>query len=93
MIKINLLKNSIGTDQAEAFGDILASHPTLKSLCGLDPDATEADCSNQDLKSDDAILIAHSIKFNSAMTSLDISKNKLGADGARALAGVLPKCT
>ena len=61
MIKINLLKNSIVTDQAEAFGDILASHPTLKSLCGLDPDATEADFSNQDLQSDDAILIAHSI--------------------------------
>ena len=93
MIKINLLKNSIGTDQAEAFGDILASHPTLKSLCGLDPDATEADFSNQNLNSDDAILIAHSIKFNSVMTCLDISKNKLGLDGAKALTEVLPKCT
>ena len=92
MIKINLLKNSIGTDQAEAFGDILASHPTLKSLCGLDPDATEADFSNQDLKSDDAILIAHSIKFNSPLRSLNISKNNLGSDGAKALAEVLPKC-
>ena len=81
MIKINLLKNgqkvdgkkSIGTDQAEAFGDILASHPTLKSLCGLDPDATEADFSNQGLESDDAILIAHSIKFNTALRSFTFS--------------------
>ena len=70
LIKINLLKNSIGADQAEAFGDILVSHPTLKSLCGLDPDATEADFSNQGLKSDDAILIAHSIKFNSPMRKI-----------------------
>ena len=77
MIKINLLKNSIGTDQAEAFGDILASHPTLKSLCGLDPDATEAGFSNQGLKSDDTILIAHSIKFNSVMMKLKIHKHEL----------------
>ena len=92
MIKVNLLKNSIGTDQAEAFGDILASHPTLKSLCGLDPDATEADFSNQGLGPDDAILIAHSIKFNSVMISLNLANNNLGPHGAKALAGVLPKC-
>ena len=92
-MKINLLNNSIGTDQAEAFGDILASHPTLKSLCGLDPDATEANFSNQDLNSVDAILIAHSIKLNSMMISLNIANNNLGPGGAKALAGVLPKCT
>ena len=81
MIKVNLLKNSIGTEQAEAFGDILASHPTLKSLCGLDPDATEADFSNQGLKSDDAILIAHSIKFNSAMIKFTFSGDQYYDDG------------
>ena len=79
MIKINLLKNRIGMDQAEAFGGILAAHPTLKSLCGLDPDATEADFSNQGLKSDDTILIAHSIKFNSAMMKLKINKYQICA--------------
>lgn len=86
MIKVNLLKNDIGTDQAEAFGDILACHPTLKSLCGLDPGATEADFSNQGLKSDDAILLAHSVKFNSGMISLNVANNNLGAEGAKHIA-------
>lgn len=77
LITINLLKNAIGIKHAEAYGGILASHPTLKSLCGLDPDATEADFSGQDLKADDAILIAHSVKVNRALIKLKINEYEL----------------
>ena len=89
MIKINLLKNSIGTDQAEAFGGILASHPTLKSLCGLDSDATEADFSNQGLESDDAILIV----VNSPLRTLNISDNNLTQGKSRDNDGLAPFLT
>jgi hypothetical protein len=32
---VNLLKNGIGSDQAEALISMLKEHPTLKSLCGI----------------------------------------------------------
>ena len=85
LITINLLKNAIGTKHAQAFGGILASHRTLKSLCGLEPDATEADFSGQGLKADDAILIAHSVKVNRALNSLDLCWNNLG-EGSETIA-------
>ena len=97
MIKVNLLKNHIGAEHIQVLGGILATHPTLKTLCGLEPDATEADLSNKGLTADDAMSLAQDLKVNSALIKLDISGNQLtgeyGRDmtGVKALAEALPK--
>ena len=40
---LNMLKNSIGQEQAGALCAVQAAHPNLKTLCGLDPNAKEVD--------------------------------------------------
>jgi hypothetical protein len=59
-----LLKNNIDIEQVNALGAILAEHPTLQSLCGLDSTATEADFSNRNLTAPDAALIGHDLRKN-----------------------------
>ena len=46
---VNLLKNSIGIDQAKVLASILQEHPTLKSLCGNTGDETELDMSGKNM--------------------------------------------
>jgi hypothetical protein len=43
LLSVNLLKNDIGIDQAQALASILKGHPALKSLCGNKGNATELD--------------------------------------------------
>ena len=44
-------------------------------------------------KPEGVIALANAIKNNRAMTSLDISANSLGAEGAKHIAVAIPKCT
>ena len=59
-------------------------------MCGIKPDQTEADFSKQKLKPADAQLLAFDLKFSSALTDLNLWNNKIGAEGTKALAAVLP---
>jgi hypothetical protein len=90
---VNLLQNRIGIDQANALAGILNEHPTLKSLCGNSGEETELDMSGKMSGAGDAIMLAAEIVDNGAMTSLNLSKNRLGAEGAKIIAAVLPECT
>jgi hypothetical protein len=47
ILSVNLLKNSIGVDQAKDLVIILKEHPTLKSLCGSNGNETELDMSGK----------------------------------------------
>jgi hypothetical protein len=47
MTSVNLLKNEIGIEQAQALASILKLHPTLKSLCGNRGDEIELDMSGK----------------------------------------------
>ena len=59
-------------------------------MCGIKPDQTEADFESQYLKPADAQLLAFDLKFSSPLKTLSIACNKIGKDGAAALAAVLP---
>ena len=54
----------------------------LITLCGLSREETELDFSGQKLDAGDAVLIANDISDMGAITSLDISSNKIGSEGA-----------
>jgi hypothetical protein len=93
----NLLKNGIDADQANALVSILKEHPTLKSLCGNKGDETALDMSGRMYGVGDAIMIVPEIidNDNGAMTSLDLSGNRLKAEGAKVVAEAIKgtKCT
>jgi hypothetical protein len=86
---VNLLKNGIGVEQARALVIILKEHPTLKSLCGNNGDETELDMSGKMNGAEDAIMLAAEIIDNGAISSLNLAKNSLWAEGTKVLAEAL----
>ena len=90
MTSVNLLKNDLG-DGLEALSAAFEKSSTLKSLCGLSADQDTADFKRQGLRAADARLIAIELQFNSPLKVLDLAGNKIGAEGAAALAAVLPR--
>jgi hypothetical protein len=90
---VNLLKNKIGIEQAQALASILKIHPTLKSLCGNKGDEIELDMHGKMSGAGDAVMLAAEIVDNEAMTSLNLASNNLGAEGAKIIAAFLPTCT
>jgi hypothetical protein len=93
ILSVNLLKNGIDVDQANDFVGILKEHPTLKSLCGNNGNETELDMSGKMHGVGDVIMLIAEVVDNGAMTSLNLAWNKLGVEGAKAIAACLPKCT
>ena len=90
MTSVNLLKNDIG----EAAADVVRAaeqHGKIQTLCGIKPDQKEADFSYQSLKAADAVLLAYDIKVNAPLKSLNLWNNQIGAEGATAIAGALPR--
>jgi hypothetical protein len=86
----NLLKNSIGTNQALALVAILKEHPALKSLCGNKGDETELDVSGKMNGAADAIMLVPEIIDNGAMTRLVLSNNQLACKaGGETIADML----
>jgi hypothetical protein len=78
ILLVNLLKNSIGVDQAKGLVSILKEHPTLKSLCGNKGNETELDMSGKMGSAEDAIMFAAEVVDNGALSFLDISSNNIG---------------
>jgi hypothetical protein len=86
---VNLLKNSIGTDQVKTLVNMLNDHPTLKSLCGNQGDETELDMSGKMSGAEDAMMLAAEIIGNGALLSLNISSSGLCIEGTKLLAKAL----
>jgi hypothetical protein len=78
ILSVNLLKNNIGVEQAQALVVILKEHSTLKSLCGNNGDETELDMSGKMKGAEDAIMLAAEIVDNRALTSLNLASNNIG---------------
>ena len=92
---INLLYNNLG-DGAAAVVAAAERHGNIKTLCGIRPDQTEANfkrwlVSDPILKAADALLLSFDLKFNRALTSLNLFGNEIGAGGAKAIADALPQ--
>eukprot|EP00935_MAST-01C_sp_MAST-1C-sp1_P001408 g1408.t1 len=86
MVSVNILDNNIGTEQAQKLVAVLKEHPTLKSLCGNKGDETELDMSGKNMGADGAIMLAPEIVANEALTSLNLVRNNLHAEGAKHIA-------
>ena len=87
---VNLLRNDIG----EAAADVVRAaeqHGKIQTLCGIEPDQKEASYERWGLKAADAILLAYDIKVNTPLTTLSIGYNSIGVEGAKAIAGALPR--
>ena len=78
LASVNLLKNDIGVEQAQALVKVKEAKPSLKTLCGLTMEETELNFSGQKLKAGDAVLLASDIHDNGALASLDVSRNDIG---------------
>ena len=63
----------------------------VKSVCGIAAGATTANLRSQNLRAADARIIALELRFNRALTSLDLHNNEIGAGGAEAIAAALPQ--
>ena len=74
---MDILGNNVGEEQANNLIQLLDGSDTLQTLCGLTGTETELDLSGRNLSASCAILVANEVKVNSALRSLDISKNKL----------------
>jgi hypothetical protein len=72
-LSVNLLQNTIGSDQAKALASILKEHPTLKSLCGNSGEETELDMSGKQIGADGAIMLTPEIAGNGAISTFTFS--------------------
>jgi hypothetical protein len=86
---VNLLQNKIGIDQAKALASLLKEHSNLKSLCGNRGDETELDMSGKSMDAGDAIMLAAEIGGNGGISSVNLLKNHIPMEQAKALASIL----
>ena len=68
---LNILKNNIGIEQAQAFIKIKQKKRMI-TLCGLKGDETELDLSGKMSGAEDVLMLAEDIKDNRAMSKLTI---------------------
>jgi hypothetical protein len=67
----------------------MRAKPRLVSLCGIADGATEVDLSGLKMDADDAAILASELPDKGAMTSLNLAKNYMGADGAEHIAAAI----
>ena len=96
LTSLDVRQNAIGDAGKLAIGKALLASESSKlhtmhcDEWSIDPSITELDLSRKQLKAADATFLAGIIKFNSPLTQLNLWANKIGAEGAKALAAVLP---
>ena len=86
MVTVNMMGNKIGKEQLSKLQEMMQAHPMLASLCGIPDDATEANLSGLGLDADDAVVLADELSAKGALTTLNLSKNALRAEGAKHIA-------
>ena len=83
---VSIMGNTIGKGELSKPQIIMKEHKTLQSLCGIAPDATEANLAGLGMDADDAAVLAEDIQDKGTMSILNVSNNHIGAEGAKALA-------
>ena len=89
LTSINVLKNKIPVEQAQALVEIMRSKDLLTTLCGLSGKEIELDWSNQGLGAGDAVLIANDIKTHLALSSVNMLNNGIGVEQANVLVDIM----
>ncbi|KAK3237129.1 hypothetical protein CYMTET_52771 [Cymbomonas tetramitiformis] len=98
---LDVFGNHLQSGGAKALADAALLRTKRVKLCGDLLEISSLDLSRQDLRAEQAILIAHDLKYNHLLTALDMSQNQLcgsfmgiafsafDASGVKALADVL----
>jgi Leucine-rich repeat (LRR) protein len=74
---VNILGNNISAKRAQALVEIVHSHPTITTLCGLSGEETELDLSDMNLREDGVILLANELRDHTNVQKLDLRNNKI----------------
>jgi Ran GTPase-activating protein (RanGAP) involved in mRNA processing and transport len=85
--KVEALKKGLNIESAAMLAKIGAEKGIM--ISGMSRDQTEADFSNQGLQPADTILIGSDLKLMAGVTTLDLSVNRIGDDGAKVIAEAL----
>ena len=85
-----MLHNDLA-DGATAIVAAAKLNGNIKTLCGIEEGKTKVNLADKYLRAPDAVLLSFDLEFNRALTSLDLTNNGIGADGARAIADSLPQ--
>ncbi|KAK3270513.1 hypothetical protein CYMTET_21093 [Cymbomonas tetramitiformis] len=86
---LNLLRNNLEDDGRAAILAALEQSDTLTSVCGILRSSTAMDLTIKDLSNEDAKLLAGELVFNGSMNTLNLKLNRIGPEGAEALAVAL----
>ena len=81
LTSLNVLSNNIGKVGAELLGNVWKTHKALKTISGA---SNELDLEGK-LGNDLSVVIVE-LKYNEALTSLNLASNILGARGVKHLA-------
>jgi hypothetical protein len=82
--------NRTSKDVLSKLQEIMHSKPNLMSLCGIADDTTEAVLSGINMSADDAIILASELCDKGALSTLDLSNNRiLSRESGKALANAL----
>jgi len=65
--------NKIGKEELTKLQIIMKEHKTLQSLCGIAPDATEANLAGLGIDADDAAVLAEDIQDKGALSKMTFS--------------------
>eukprot|EP00854_Cymbomonas_tetramitiformis_P007754 gene7754-9218_t len=91
LTSVDLMGNPLEREGATMLLAVAKEHSTLQTLCGLIAGMVALDLSECRLQPSDALLLAADLRtsaFATSLTSLDLSGNAIGDEGAQALAAV-----
>ena len=86
---IDLLRNNITVEGAAPLVQLFSERRHLESICGVEADDTFAFHNNSNFSDADAVLMAAELKFNVSITQLDLWRNDITTEGAKALASAI----
>ena len=89
LTSVSLLGNQLDEETSTMLLRLKEETPTLSTLCGLKPDQAAVSFLHRGFGPADAMLLAPEIAVHTSLTSIDLSGNKLGPKGAKALAPAL----
>eukprot|EP00808_Paulinella_micropora_P020740 g14005.t1 len=92
---VDLRNNDLSVASGSALAAVAKKNPRVREMCGIPLDllrenkTTELDLSDKSLESAEAVILAEFLKLNKSLKALSLAKNKIGQEGASAIAAVL----
>ena len=89
---VDIRANSIPDKQAEEIDKLIRRNRLRPIMQDSEKSLSELDLSSRFLDNEDALAVAEYVKNNSVLTSLNVSGNKLNAEGATHIVAAIRKC-